>query len=609
MPRTVAERLPALLASPFLRVPLLASLVPALVMLALGLWGLERGAVWRDEGATLQVARRSLPEIWHLLHHVDAVHGLYYALMHVLLPADPGAFALRLPSVLAASATAALVAALGTRLARPRVGLWAGLLYAVTPLAGHYAQEGRSYALVAAGAALATLLLVRAAGRPGRRAAWCAYAAVAAGTVLLHELAALLLLAHAVTLLLSRVPRSVWRGWAAAAGGVCVLLLPLLLVSGGQSAQVSWLVPPDGAAAGRLLRAFAGPTTRVLACALVLAAVALVPPWRGGAGGRGPGRGRLALPAVALPLLVLPPAVLFAVSQRWPLYQDRYVLFALAGLPLLVAAGADRVVRGAGGLARRARFPRARFVGGPGFVRGLGPVRRRRSARPGFARPGFVRPGLVSPGFVRRLRFVRPRGAVAVLGAAAVGLALWWQLPLHRLDRAVGHGREDPAAASAVAARVLRPGEPVLFLPAMARRVALAHPDGFRGARDLALGTSPAASGTLYGTEVGPAELRRRLAAADRVWVLTEPPVLRETRRRIAGAEGAPKTDRPKTDRPKTDQRETDLRKTDLRETRDLKTEDLKTEQIKLALLHREFTPRAAPFVVPGATLRLYVRR
>ncbi|MEV5982754.1 glycosyltransferase family 39 protein [Streptomyces sp. NPDC052114] len=557
-PRTAAERLPAPGPARSFPASFLAALLPALVMLALGLWGLERGTVWRDEGATLQVARRSLPEIRHLLHHVDAVHGLYYALMHVLLPADPGAFALRLPSVLAASATAALVAALGTRLARPRVGLWAGLLYAVTPLAGHYAQEGRSYALVAAGAALATLLLVRAADRPGRPAAWCAYATAAACTVLLHELAVLLLLAHAVTLLLSRVPRAVWRGWAAAAGAVCVLLLPLLLVSRGQSAQVSWLVPPDAAAADRLLRAFAGPTTRVLACGLALATVALAPPWRA--------RGRLALPAVALPLLVLPPAVLFTVSRHWPLYQDRYVLFALAGLPLLVAAGADRVARGAGALARGACLPHSRFVRGPGFV-----------SRLRFARPGVVsRLRFARPGSVRRRRFVCPRGAVAVLGAAVVGLALWWQLPLHRHDRAVGHGREDPAAASAVAARVVRPGEPVLFLPATARRVALAHPDGFRRARDLALGASPAASGTLYGEEVRPAELRRRLAAADRVWVLTEPPVLREARRRIARAGEAGR--------------------------------GLGTERLKLDVLEREFVPRA-PYAVPGATLRLYVRR
>ncbi|MBU3871258.1 glycosyltransferase family 39 protein, partial [Streptomyces sp. 4503] len=134
------------------------------VMLALGLWGLDRGTMWRDESATYQMARRSLPQIRDVLGTVDAVHGLYYLLMHPLLALHPSEVTMRLPSVLAAVAATALVAALGCRLARPRVGLWAGLLYATTPVVTHYAQEGRSYALVAAGAAWATYLLVSAAG-------------------------------------------------------------------------------------------------------------------------------------------------------------------------------------------------------------------------------------------------------------------------------------------------------------------------------------------------------------------------------------------------------------------------------------------------------------
>ncbi|QEU94018.1 hypothetical protein CP970_26735 [Streptomyces kanamyceticus] len=532
-PRPAPAPAPASTPTPALA-PFTAALLPALVMFTLGLWGLDRGTMWRDEGTTLDVARRSLPEIWHLVHRVDAVHGLYYVLMHGVLPAHPGEVALRLPSVVAASAAAALVAVIGTRLARPRVGLWAGLLYAVTPLAGHYAQEGRSYALVAAGAALTTLLLLRAVERSGTAAdrpawsAWCAYAAAATGTALLHELAALLLVAHAVTLLVARVPRPARRGWAVAACATCVLLVPLFVASGGQSAQVAWLVAPDGAAAERLLRAFAGPTRLVLVGQVLLAVVALRPPWS--RAGRGtlslPG---LSLPVVALPLLVVPPAVLLAVSQRWPLYQDRYVLFALAGLPLLVAAGADRVVRGVGAALR---------------------------TRPGDPPWPAPRPWLS-----------RGRTAVAAVGAAAVGVTLWWQLPLHRLDRAVGHDRENPAGAAAFAAREVRPGEPVLFLPLIARRVSLAYPDSFRGARDLALATSPDSSGTLYGVEVNPAELRRRLAVVDRLWVLTEPPALRQAQRAGRSAEG-----------------------------------------VKLAVLKREFTPHAT-YTVRGATLRLYVRR
>lgn len=480
--------------------------VPAAVMLAIGLWGLDRGGAWRDEAVTLQVARRSVPQIWRLLHGVDAVHGLYYLLMHVVLGvrATGGAadeVVVRLPSVVGAAVAAGLVAALGARLARPRVGLWAGLLYAVTPLVGHYAQEGRSYALVAAGAAGATLWLTKAvAGRP-----WWPYAAVVAVTCLLHELAVLLLLAHAVTLALWRVPRRVWGRWAAASGAVLLVVAPLVLVSRRQAAQVAWLPVPGTGTAERLLREFTGPADGVYWVCVGLAVVAL-------AAGR-----RSELVRVALPLAVVPPLTLMAVSQVRPVYDDRYVLYALAGAPLLVAAGADRLLRS---------LPRA----------------------------------------------ATPAGALAVTlaGVLAVVLAFTQQLPLYRQDRTPASRPDNLAAVSAVAARELGPGDPVVFLPSIGRRSAMAYPKGFRRARDIALKASGPVSGTLYGREVGPSVLRQRLDGLDRLWVVAESYALSSSWR-----------------------------------------PDDPAERLKLALVTEEFVPHEPrrEYVRTGVTLRLYVRR
>lgn len=498
-----------------------AVLAPVLVMLGLGLWRLDRGGIWRDEAVTFQVARRSVPQIWQLLHTVDAVHGLYYLLMHAVLAPHPGEFALRLPSVCGAAMTAGLIAALGVRLSRPRVGLWAGLLYAVTPMAGHFAQEGRSYALVAAGAAGATLLLVRAVSSAPR---WWAYGATVAVTCLLHELAVLLLLAHAGTLALARMPRRVWRGWGCAAGAAVLVLLPLVLVSRGQSAQVAWLAPPGAGSVGRLLGAFAGPT-RVVVVPYVVLMVLAVPalfPWRGG----------LTLAAVALPLLLVPPAVLMTVSRFSPLYDERYVLYALAGAPLLASAGGERLA----GVVERLRA-------GGGRV-----------------------PTLPHSRLMRRPRPHLPY-TTALVGVLAITVALVVQLPLLRQDRTPDHGADNLAVVSAAAARELRPGDPVLFLPSIVRRSALAYPQGFRGVRDVALGAPGPASGTLYGLEAGPGELRRRLARLDRVWLVAEPFALRPT-----WYPAHP------------------------------------TERLKLTLVDEEFVP-LRQVVRKGVTLRLYVRR
>ncbi|MFC9849430.1 hypothetical protein ACFWFF_04810 [Streptomyces sp. NPDC060223] len=478
------------------RTEVVAVLVPVTVMFAIGLWGLDRGGMWRDEAVTFQVARRSVPQIWQLLHSVDAVHGLYYLLMHVVLALHPGEVALRLPSVCGAAATAGLVAALGVRLGSPRVGLWAGLLYAVTPMTGHFAQEGRSYALVAAGAAGATLLLVRAV----RTGAWWAYGGTVAVTCLLHEFAVLVLPAHAVTLALARVPRQLWRGWGQAAGAAVLVLLPLALVSKGQSAQVAWLSAPGLDSVDHLLRAFAGPKRLVLVPYLALIALALsVPPAR---------RGELTLRAVALPLMVVPPAVLMTVSRFWPLYDERYVLYALAGAPLLAAAGAERLVQ------------------------------------------------------------MVPRPAVSSLtGVLAIALVFVWQLPLLRQDRTPDRRPDNLAAVSALAGRELRPGDPVLFLPSIVRRSALAYPKGFRGVRDIALREPAPVSGTLYGQETDAGELRRRLDRLDRVWVVAEPFALRPSW--YPGSA---------------------------------------TERVKLTVVGEQFVPRQE-VARKGVTLRLYVRR
>ncbi|SMF09051.1 glycosyltransferase family 39 protein [Streptomyces sp. Amel2xC10] len=496
--------------------PRLAVAVPVVVMLALGLWGLDRGGTWRDEAVTVQVARRSVPQIWRLLHGVDAVHGLYYLLMHPVLALRADEVALRLPSVCAAAATAGLIAALGVRLARPRVGLWAGLLYAATPLAGHYAQEGRSYALVAAGVTGATLLLVRASA--GRRS-WWPYGVVVTLTCLLHELAVLALLAHAVTLAHARVPGRVRRGWAGAAGAAVTALIPLALVSRAQAGQIAWLPRPGTGSAERLLHAFLGQPGPVFRTCLVLACVALLPRLPR-ADTSPPGRSP-SLASVALPLATLPPLALLAVSQVRPMYDDRYVLYALAGAPLLVAAGADRLLSVA-----------ARVVPRP-------------------ARTGT-------------------RATAALAGTLAVALAFTQQLPLHRQDRTLLTRPDSLAAVSALAARELRPGDALVFLPSIGRRAALSHPEGFRGVRDIALRVPAPASGTLYGREAGARELRRRLLALDRLWVLAEPYALRSP--------WYPRNP---------------------------------TERVKLTVVSEEFVPYEPrrEFVRDGVTLRLYTRR
>jgi mannosyltransferase len=276
----------------------------------------------------------------------------------------------------------------------------------------------------------------------------------------------------------------------------------LVWVSQEQSGQVSWLVAPGWDQAEKLVRDFAvGPVGAVFWVSVVLMVVGL-------------GAGRLA--AVAVPLLVLPPAILMVVSQERPLFHERYVLYALAGAPLLMAAGADRV-----------------------------------AAALACLRPSRLRHGRLT----------------TLTGVLAVALAFVQCLPLYRQDRSPGHRPENLAAVAARAARDIRPGDPVLFLPANWRLTALTYPKAFRRAQDIALRESGPRSGTLSGIETTPGELRRRLAGVDRVWVVADSKILRW---RLLPANP--------------------------------------TERVKLAIVEEQFTARER-YVSGRVTFLLYVRR
>ncbi|MFF6782105.1 hypothetical protein [Streptomyces sp. NPDC012510] len=316
---------------------ILVWLIPSLWTVTLGLWGLSRqDSLWRDEAATWQVARRSTAEICRMLGNVDVVHGGYYLFMHAVFECfGPSTTALRLPSVLAMGVAAACVAVIGHRLAGMRTGLAGGMAFGLLPAVQFHLQEGRPYALVAAGAAISTLLLVTGLRRPVRTPHWAAYGATVLVIGLLNWLSLLILPAHLVTLLLARAGRGVRTRWAVAAAAATVCVLPLILFSRGQSAQVSWIPPL---------------TWHMLIAPAVLLAT-------GGVGAlldRPLRAGRLSVAAVGLPLLALPQLALVGLSLVRPLFLDRYVLFSFLGLALLIGAIVDSAVR-----AVRPRLPRA----------------------------------------------------------------------------------------------------------------------------------------------------------------------------------------------------------------------------------------------------------
>src|SRR5271163_4848811 len=160
---------------------LLDPLAIALLAAVISSIAASRPSLWFDEGATISAsASRSLPELWRLLGHIDAVHGLYYLLMHgwfAIFP--PTEFWSRVPSSLAIGAAAAGVTVFTRQFVPPVAGrstaICAGIVFAILPRVTWAGIEARSYAMSVVAAVWLTVLLV-AAVRHNRPRLWLCYA-------------------------------------------------------------------------------------------------------------------------------------------------------------------------------------------------------------------------------------------------------------------------------------------------------------------------------------------------------------------------------------------------------------------------------------------------
>jgi mannosyltransferase len=441
-------------------------------------------SIWYDEAATISATTRSWPQLWSMLGTVDAVHGLYYAAMHLwfdLVGYTP--FTLRLPSALATGAAAALTVVLVRRLASGRVAVLAGLLFVLLPRITWAGAEGRSYAATALFAVALTLLFVTAWRATGRARWWVAYGALAAlGTVFFAYLA-LLVAAHGVTAALTwlcargdgltrrHISRSL-RGWAIASAAAAALVLPFAAVVVGQSGQVSWIHPIGSTTLRGILITqlfYKNPLFAAVGWTLVILGVLLLAlrsrsPTSGSPASSPPGPSLL---AIALPWIVVPTLGLIVASLVVsPLYSPRYLTFVAPAAAALMAVA-------------------------------VAALRRRR--------------------------------LVVVAVAASVALALP-QYVAQRAPEAKQESSWSQVAALVSSERASTPmstPQAVIYGPlrrhsaATTRVIAVSYPDAFEGLIDVKLKTPAAETGRLWETRYPLEQVTPRLADAPVVWLVT----------------------------------------------------------------------------------------
>lgn len=299
-----------------------------------------RPSLWFDEGATISAsASRTLPELWRLLSHIDAVHGAYYLLMHgwfALFP--PTEFWSRFPSSLAVGAAAAGVTVFTRQFSTRPTAVCAGLIFAILPRTTWAGMEARPYAFVAAAAVWLTVLFV-AAVRRNRPRGWVWYALGLMLAILLNLNLVLLVPVYGAMLPLlaprgARKSPVVW--WAGGSVVAVAAMMPFILFAHHQVWQVNWIYPVSWHYAfDIILRQYFDHSVAfaIASGVLIVAAVATRL-----AGVPGPAGDVRRLLIIAAAWMVIPTALVVVYSAVIePIYYPRYLIFTAPAMAVVLA--------------------------------------------------------------------------------------------------------------------------------------------------------------------------------------------------------------------------------------------------------------------------------
>jgi mannosyltransferase len=315
------------------------AVVGALTLLAAGLGfvRLDYRAVHLDESISIGYARKSWAGFWDAVPGHDPNMSLYYVLLKLWTEVfGDGLIAVRSLSVVLAALTVPVVYAIGVRLFGVPAGLLAGLLVATNAYFLRYAQEARSYALVALLAALSTYFFLVELERPGR---WSRVGYVASSALAFHAhfFAVWVVLVQAVTLVVVKRRDALSRSWLGCYAAIGVLVAPMVSWSLTLDRDpIAWIAEPGLRAIPATLAQLAGDSFLQLGAVVVVGLLALPRARRDRRLGFG-----LAFTAA---WAVLPLLAAFAVSQAKPILLAKYLIVSLPAVALL-AAGAIASLR------------------------------------------------------------------------------------------------------------------------------------------------------------------------------------------------------------------------------------------------------------------------
>lgn len=303
---------------------------------------------WGDEAASIMSGQRSWPSLFRMLGHIDAVHGMYYAFLHIWMSLfGASVVSVRLPSALAIGLAAAGVVVLASRMTTSRIALLAGVIFAVLPRITYMGAEARPYAIGTALVVWLTVVFMRLVStRTRRRGPWLLYGLLLTLATYVFLYSILMVLVFAVVLVAFTREARLFLRWAAWSGFAIVLSAPVIFFAVAERQQIEFLWKAGSITEYRffVLQWFSSWWVAAAAWALLLSLLVGggVRIWRRTARDRDVS-GRILTLATAW--FVIPPTVLLAANTFVaPLYQIRYTTFVTPAIAILLAVALGRIV-------------------------------------------------------------------------------------------------------------------------------------------------------------------------------------------------------------------------------------------------------------------------
>jgi mannosyltransferase len=291
---------------------------------------------WLDEATSAVLAQVDRHVFMGAIIHRQANMVLYYLLLRGWLWLGSNEFVVRSLSVVAGVLAIPAIYLLGRHLFGARAGRVAAILLSVHAFHIRYSQEARAYSLSMLLAVVSSLLLLRSLERPSRKS-WLAYILVSVLMVYAQVFGGWVLLAQWFSVLLLR--RGIrWKPFLCSAAAICFLISPLayclLFVS--DRSQLSWLAKPTPQDLYRFcLDMTGGGGSPLLWAYLVLMAIGIA---TNVVRSRSePDASEIWKCWFLLTWLILPIAVVLAISLRWPMFEPRFLISCIPPLVLLAS--------------------------------------------------------------------------------------------------------------------------------------------------------------------------------------------------------------------------------------------------------------------------------